>query len=250
MDYFKQFNNILTNLDYSRNMVTKFSDFLTLATYSLAQPFYNSEEIEEKYKSVAKNYNLDQLQQFAQLIATVTLALEEKHQDFLGQVFSMNDFGNSNKGQFFTPYHLSKMMAQMVNVDIKEIEKQLENYDYVTLSEPCCGSGGMIIAFAESMKESGYNYQHQLYVEAVDIDEICFKMAYIQLSLLGIPAKVIRGDSLSMRYYEVLYTPFYFLSGFRDKFEQKKKIEKLNVLPSHYEPKANNAAQLTLFDFL
>jgi hypothetical protein len=66
----------------------------------------------------------------------------------------------------------------------------------------------MIIAAAEALKDKGYNYQHQLYVEAVDIDEICFKMTYIQLSLLGIPAKVIRGDSIAMRYFEVLYTPF------------------------------------------
>ena len=38
-------------------------------------------------------------------------------------------------------------------------------------------------------------------------------MTYIQLSLLGIPAKVVQGDSLSLKFQQVLYTPFYFING-------------------------------------
>ncbi len=138
---------------------------------------------------------------------------------------------------------MSELTGYNVRID-------MENKDILTLSEPCCGSGGMVIAFAESMKEAGYNYQHQLFVEAIDIDEICFKMTYIQLSLLGIPARVIMGDSLSMRYYEVLYTPFYFLGNFSKKLEYRKKFEKSENLPPDEEKKENNAAQLTLFKFL
>jgi len=247
MDYLKEFNSKLQSLDRSKSIETVFKDFLTLCSYSLAQPFYRNDEIEQKYLDVAKHYTKEQAEEFPKLLALLVFALEEKHQDFLGQVYSMNNFGNANKGQFFTPYHVSKMMAEIVNVDINDIEKQLENYDYVTLSEPCCGSGGMIIAYAEVLKEKGYNYQQQLFVEAVDIDEICFKMTYIQLSLLGIPARVIMGDSLSMKYYEVLYTPFYFLSDFSRKFEHKKKLKEC-VEPTN-KPQENKVAQLTLFQF-
>lgn len=245
MDYLKEFNSKLQSLDRSKSIETVFRDFLTLSTYSLAQPFYQSKEIEQRYLDVIKQYTKEQAEEFPKLLAFLVSALEEKHQDFLGQVFASNNFGNANKGQFFTPYHVSKMMAK---INITNTEKQFEEKDFVTLSEPCCGSGGMIIAFAESLKESGYNYQHQLYVEAVDIDEICFKMTYIQLSLLGIPAKVIRGESLSMMYYEVFYTPFYFLSNFKEKLENKNKINE--CLCSTDESKSNNVAQLTLFNFL
>ena len=117
----------------------------------------------------------------------------------------------------------------------------------ITLSEPCSGSGGMIIAYAETMKEKGYNYQHQSYVEAVDIDDICFKIAYIQLSLLGIPAKVIRGDSLAMRYFEVYYTPFYFLSNFEYKLRQVM-THKEDIIKN--KTKIEKSAQLTLFNYL
>lgn len=93
----------------------------------------------------------------------------------------------------------------------------MENKDILTLSEPCCGSGGMVIAFAETLKEQGYNYQNQLFVETIDIDEICFKMTYIQLSLLGIPAKVVRGNTLTYKFQEILYTPLFFINNIASK---------------------------------
>ena len=244
MDYINEFTSTLEALDRSKNISTVFLDFLTLSMCSLAQPFYRSQNIEQRYKNTICNYTKEQAEEFSKLLALLISALEEKHQDFLGQIFSNLNLGNSNKGQFFTPYHVSKMMAEINFIDLKN---EVDNKGFITLAEPCCGSGGMIIAYAETMKEKGYNYQHQLYVEAVDIDEICFKMAYIQLSLYGIPAKVVRGDSISLRFFEVLYTPFYFLSNFEYKLRQimthrQGIIENKRVIK---EP-----AQLTLFKHL
>lgn len=240
MDYIREFTTKLQSLDKSKSISTVFNDFTALAQCSLAQPFYRSPNIEQRYKYIISHYNQEQAEEFSKLLALLVLGLEEKHQDFLGQVYSELNLGNSNKGQFFTPYHVSKMMAQ---INFVELKGEIDSKGFITLSEPCCGSGGMIIAYAETMKEKGYNYQHQLYVEAVDIDEICFKMAYIQLSLLGIPAKLIRGDSLAMRYFEVYYTPFYFLSNFEYKLNRLK--EENNVIP-----KPERAQQLTLFNYL
>ncbi len=138
----------------------------------------------------------------------------------------MLNLGNAKKGQFFTPYNVSKLMAE---INIIEIENQLAERDFITLSEPCSGSGGIIIAFAESLKEKGYNYQHQLFVEAIDIDELCFMMTYIQLALYGIPARVVLGDTLSLKYQKKLYTPMYFINGFYWKLqkEQKQKVDRI-----------------------
>lgn len=244
MNYIQQFISELKNLDRSKNISTVFTDFTTLSLCSLAQPFYRSPNLEQRYKNTICNYTKEQAEEFSKLLALLVMGLEEKHQDFLGQVFSGLNLGNSNKGQFFTPYHVSKMMAEINFVDLKS---EIENKGFITLSEPCCGSGGMIIAYAETMKDKGYNYQHQLYVEAVDIDEICFKMTYIQLSLLGIPARVIRGDSLAMRYFEVFYTPFYFLSNFEYKLRQIM-THKQDIIENKAVIK--ESAQLTLFKHL
>ncbi len=67
------------------------------------------------------------------------------------------------------------------------------------------GSGGMIITYAETLKEQGYNYQNQLFVEAIDINETCFMMAFIQLSLYGIPARVMLGNTIELKFSTLFY---------------------------------------------
>lgn len=247
MDYLKEFISKLQSLDKSKNIATVFKDFLTLSTCSLAQPFYQSPNIEQKYKNTICNYSKEQAEEFSKLLALLISALEEKHQDFLGKVFSDLNLGKSDKGQFFTPYHVSKMMSE-INISVSG--QQLEEKDFITLLEPCSGSGEMIIAYAETLKEKGYNYQHQLYVEAIDIDEICFMMTYIQLSLYGIPAKVLLGDSLAIKYFQFYYTPFYFLSNFEFKLEKLKEKTFENKETEPFIQKPESYSQLKLFKYL
>ena len=52
----------------------------------------------------------------------------------------------------------------------------------------------MVIALAEAMRAEGINYQRQLHVTAIDIDPRVVHMAYIQFSLLHVPAEVVVGD--------------------------------------------------------
>lgn len=219
MDYLKEFTSKLYNLDRSKNVATVFKDFLTLCTCSLAQPVYRSSEIEQIYLETIKNYTKEQAEDFSKLLAFLVSALEEKFQDFLGLAFMNLNMGSSANGQFFTPYHISKFMAEITFTDFS---KEWQSQEIITLSEPCCGAGGMVIAFAETLKEHNINYQKNLYVEAIDIDEMCFMMAYIQLALYGIPAKVILGDTIALKFQKVLYTPFYFLSGMNFRLKQAK----------------------------
>lgn len=185
IDYLKEFTTKLQCLDRSKRIYDVFRDFLTLSTCALAQPFYRSDKIEQKYLETVNKYTKKQAEEFSQLLAFLIGALSERHQDFLGQVYMRLNLGNTANGQFFTPYHISQFMSE---INFVEVEEKLNNSEFITLSDPCCGSSGMIIAFAETMKNKGYNYQNQLFVEVIDIDEMCFMMSYIQLSLYGIPA--------------------------------------------------------------
>lgn len=242
MDYLKEFISKLQNLDHSKRIFSVFEDFLTLSTCSLAQTICRSDEIEQKYLKTINKYTKGQTEEFSKLLALLVMGLEEKYQDFLGQVYMQLNLGNSVKGQFFTPYHLSQFMSE---INFINIEEKLEAQDFITLSDPCCGSSGMIIAFAETMKNKGYNYQRQLFVEVIDIDEICFMMSYVQLSLLGIPARVMLGDSLAWKFSKVLYTPFYYLSGFERKLKQRnsKELKELKICTNQ----ETKVLQLSLF---
>lgn len=86
MGYLKEFISKLHNLDKPKRINEVFKDFLTLCTCSLAQPFYRSDEIEQRYLNTVKQYTKEQAEEFSKLLALLVMALEEKHQDFLGQV--------------------------------------------------------------------------------------------------------------------------------------------------------------------
>ena len=222
MDYLKAFITKLQNLDHSRRSDTVFKDFLALSTYAIMQPFYRSPDIEQKYMNIISKYNKEQANDFSQMLALLVTVLEEKYQDFLGQVYMQLNISNKASGQFFTPYHVSKLMAEITYIDN---QNDIKNQEIVTLSEPCCGSGGIIIAYAEIMKKYGINFQQNLFVEAIDIDELCFQMAYLQLSLYGIPARVMLGDTLAYEFSQIIYTPMYFINGFSWRLKEYKKTQ-------------------------
>ena len=54
----------------------------------------------------------------------------------------------------------------------------------------------MIIAAAKVLKDRGINYQKCMQVVAQDLDWKAVYMCYVQLSLLGINAVVVQGNTL------------------------------------------------------
>ena len=114
--------------------------------------------------------------------------------------------GNSKTGQSFTPWHLAKMTAAPVAGAGEEAQ---------LIEEPSCGSGSMILGMAASLADKGINYQNVMKVTAHDLDSLCVHMCYIQLSLTGIRAKVIQGNTLANETIKVWYTPSYIWAGDR-----------------------------------
>lgn len=202
-DYKKEFMNCLQSIEYGRNNYDVFQDFLTLAALSFHNVIAKDEKVEKEYLDIIGRYK--NKKQFAELLVITTLALEEKPHDFLGDIFMSAGFGNVRGGQFFTPYHLSKMMSDITIGD--NFKEQIEKDGYVTLSEPCCGAGGMIIAASEVMKEKGFNPQTQMKFVGIDIDLKCCQMAYIQTSLLGLRGQIYHGNTISMEMWKKFITP-------------------------------------------
>ena len=120
------------------------------------------------------------------------------------------DLGDSFKGQFFTPYSVSKMMAA---VALQGVESVIAERGFVRVSEPTSGAGGMVIAAADVLAEQGFNYQRCMHVVAQDIDLTAVHMTYVQLTLLHIPAVVIWGNTLAMESRARWYTPAHILGG-------------------------------------
>lgn len=77
-----------------------------------------------------------------------------------------------------------------------------------TATEPACGSGTLILGAIWVMQKQKFDFQHKSFFVAQDIDIRCVWMAYIQLSLYGIPAVVIHGNTMSMEEWDRWYTPY------------------------------------------
>ena len=150
---------------------------------------------EEQYAQAVKG--LGNVEKPAQMLDIVTMALEQNpDQDFLGNVYMNLNLGNHWRGQFFTPYSISRMTAEM-NLGKEMLQAEVEEKGYLSVCDPCVGAGAMLIAAANTIKRAGINYQvHTIFV-GQDVDPIVARMAYIQLSLLGCPGYIFVGDSLA-----------------------------------------------------
>jgi type I restriction-modification system DNA methylase subunit len=201
----KEFIKTVISYDYKYRKWEIFTDFCQMAAIALYQPFKRSEELEKQYLDIVVKYDKETVNIFPKLLNLVVQGLESKFGDFLGECFMDLDLGSKYKGQFFTPYNISLFMAQILGNNIKDTE--------FLSNKTCCGSGGMIIARAEALMQQNINYQKTMMVQAVDIDALCVSMAYIQLTLLHIPAEVIHGNSLSNEVFQVWYTPAYIIKA-------------------------------------
>lgn len=149
---------------------------------------------EEEYISLASKHGADNVKCFAEMHGELVLLLEDEMSDYLGRIYMESNSGSAKTGQFFTPYHLSKLVAA--------VAPELDADEKIVLNEPSCGGGGMIIAKASLLKAQGIDPQKAMKVIAQDLDQTCVNMCYVQLSLLGIDAICVQGDSLCQPYQQ------------------------------------------------
>ncbi len=193
----KEFMNIFHELCYSRQPWEVWSDVVTMMACSIANA---ADRTEGRHEKREKEYaeclkRVGSVEKPAQLFAAVVNALEENpEQDFLGQMYMGLNLGNHWQGQFFTPYNVCRMMAEINFGDGAKAEA--ESKGYLSVCDPCVGAGAMLIAAANAMRRADINYQTSAVFVGQDVDRVVALMAYIQLSLLGCPGYIIVGDSL------------------------------------------------------
>lgn len=208
-EFVRAFNGIARH----RHRYEVWRDFITMSGLmvqnSMRQfmPAERFQALEDEYLAIVKRYGKEEQTEFSQLFARLVALLDEEPYDVLGQLYMELELGNTNAGQFFTPPEVSELMARMTYGDeLKEIEKP-----FITLQEPACGAGGMVLAFVKVMLSHGHNPLHRLWVQAIDVDRTAALMCYIQMSLWGIPGAVVVGNTLSLEMREVFYTPAHYL---------------------------------------
>jgi type I restriction-modification system DNA methylase subunit len=134
------------------------------------------------------------MKDLAVMLAAVVAALEAEPIDFIGPIYTAFA-ANTYAGQFFTPYSLSRTMAEMIIGDPSEL---LREKPFIMLSEPACGVGGMMLAANQVLRDHDVRIERQAHWVAVDVDARAIHGAYIQTTLTGASATIIHGNSLTL----------------------------------------------------
>lgn len=204
-----------------RDYYSVLGDFFEASAISVknAVDLNDRDVYEKRFADIAKSYGENGMKIFAECLSLFT---DEIHaaihgnamfRDFAGELYMASGTNSKGLGQFFTPYHVSRMMAEC-NLEkdrfLDEIEKNPDRV--ITFYEPTCGAGGLMVAAIDVMHAAGINYAHNMFIDCGDIDPRCFHMSYLTLSLLGAPAVVRLGDALTIKYHRAWFTPAYIFN--------------------------------------
>lgn len=198
---------------------TVFRDFVTMSAVALSKAdLRQAEAREELYMQTVAKYSREEACQIAHMFAELQEGLHVAPRDILGEIFMQLEIGNSRMGQFFTPHHICELMASLTISD--DIEAKVARHGFVTIHEPASGSGATVIAMMLAMQDRGLNYQRHVHVTAVDLDSTAAMMAYVQLSLMHVPATIVHGNTLTLEKYSRWYTPAHILGGWSSRLSQ------------------------------
>lgn len=108
------------------------------------------------------------------LVDFIRTTYREEIRDVLGTIYMRLD-PKREKGQFFTQHD--------VCFDRTE-------YGFLTVTDPTCGSGNMLLAAANFLDGMGIDIRNEVVFLGSDIDPICVKMTAIQLGILDVTFNV------------------------------------------------------------
>lgn len=171
-------------------------------------------EREERYARIKERIGSGAETAFGEILAHLVEALTLEPRDQLGQLASELEVLSKGHAQVFTPFDVSLLLARLA-LDANEVTAQVEGRGFITLNEPSAGAGSMVIAAAQVMRDLGFNPQRQLHAICWDVEATAAHMCFVQLSLLGIPAVVVLGNTLTLEARAAFETPAHVLGLWR-----------------------------------
>jgi type I restriction-modification system DNA methylase subunit len=169
---------------------TSYEDFLAKANENRFDGIY-----EERYRSIISKYKENESRKPGQRPADFFKSawihaqreIDQTGKDVLGHLFECF-LANANIGQFFTPMSVSRMLARLLNEDADDEEKKDKRG--MTVHEPACGSGKIIIAQNEMSPNAHYT--------GIEVSPLVARICSLNMWLFDINADIYNGNTLTM----------------------------------------------------
>lgn len=138
----KNFTKLYDELTNVYGSVNVFIDFVKMCAISIYNSFAKNQEMEQEYLKVINSYEKECQSIFPKMFSELIMMYEEAGDiiDILGPFYEKNNLGNSHLGQFFTPTHISDLMAEITLEDEKILKQNIEKRGFITMNEPTCRS--------------------------------------------------------------------------------------------------------------
>jgi len=218
--HLKSITNLIQKVAQNRSVSRVFTEFLEMSAITIANSLNLIrddiwDKREKRYIEIIRSYSKEHQKLFPEMFGYLVQELEKRAtttgpEDVLGHLYYELGLSDKLRAQLFTPQNISDCMARMIIG-----EGIIPECGYISMAEPSCGSGVMLTSMCKAMRDIGLNYNKQLLVIATDIDIVCVHMTYLQLSLYGVPAVVIHGNSLTGEEWSRWQTPLYTLHGWQ-----------------------------------
>lgn len=192
----KNFLKIFNGLTGKHSRWEIWEDFVTLTAIEISNSTdkVNATERTKMYQTIISKYSAKERDGMAEMLAEVVMGMEQNpDQDFLGSLYMMCELCNDASGQFFTPYDVCRCMVEISGGS----DPAAENAGFFSVSDPACGAGALLIAFANLCRRKNICYHDKVLFVAQDIDLIAGLMCYIQLSFLGCAGYVVIGNTIT-----------------------------------------------------
>lgn len=211
-------------------------------------------EREARYMAIVKRYGAEDWRKLAALHDVLVDLLEgldvgqrpaQKQAwsgggDPLGELYMELELGNDRAGQFFTPWSVCLVMAQLQGLGAAQADIAAQGFCRV--DDCAVGSGSLLLAMAEVAQQEGLNPQTQLWFHGRDLSSNAVHMAYVNLCLRGLPGVIEHGDTLRMDILGTWITPWHYLRGWPERLASGPMVAKMRAIVREAQALVESAA--------
>lgn len=210
-----QFLEAIDQISSEHSRAENFRYFMEAGYCSLAMrtepDAAHTSTLEARYVAVGSNFKDPQetMASLSLLLNRLWLTIAQYKGDFLGEASQHPGMADQQTTRYFMPYAKAAERAALL-ISPDDLGRRVARAHPITLLDPACGSGGMVIAAAARVESFVFDPREVLLATLVSEDELSVQMAFLQMWFKGIPAVCIHGDSVKSMAFGRACTPAAF----------------------------------------